>query len=539
MTNHARRAQRKKQRQAQFRHHQRDLVVGAPLAASALVLALGASAQATPFTVTDPVDGAEGSLRHAIAAANINPGPDTINFNLSTPVTIDLTLGQLTITDAVTITGPGANLLTISGGGASRIFLIDGPEGGGMEVTLSGMTLTNGVATGGPGGFGAASVGGAIYSYGANLNIMATTISGNVAGNTGMANDVGGFGGGIASVSGDLTVTNSTISGNVAGNTGTANSVRGYGGGIVQAGVGNVTITNSTISGNVAGNTGTATTNVFSAGGGILSFFSGGNILLESSTIANNTASIDGGEGGLGGGIVISPFSGPTTLHNTIVAGNTGAPGLVDLLSYSGPFLTTYSLIQNPGAVSLDDSAAPGSNVLNQDPLLGPLQNNGGPTKTQTLLPGSPAINQGDPNNFQPTDQRGVARPIGSAPDIGAVEVGFNFSGFFQPVANLPTVNQVNGGQSIPVKFSIGGNLGLNILAAGSPTSQPVSCTTHAPIGGSAPTATAGGSGLTYDATANQYTYVWKTQKAWAGTCRQLDVTLADGTVHSALFKFK
>lgn len=98
----------------------------------------------------------------------------------------------------------------------------------------------------------------------------------------------------------------------------------------------------------------------------------------------------------------------------------------------------------------------------------------------------------------------------------------------------------VNAGAGIPVKFSLGGNFGLNILASGYPVSQNVSCDSGG-SGSSSPieeTVTAGSSGLQYDATTQTYTYLWKTDKAWGGTCRQLIVRLIDGTDHIALFQF-
>jgi pullulanase-type alpha-1,6-glucosidase len=119
-----------------------------------------------------------------------------------------------------------------------------------------------------------------------------------------------------------------------------------------------------------------------------------------------------------------------------------------------------------------------------------------------------------------------------------SVSGGYAFTGFFQPVDNLPTVNTVNAGSAIPVKFSLGGNFGLNILAAGSPNSQPYACTSGAATDAIEQTVTAGNSSLQYDPVTDTYTYVWKTDKAWAGTCRQLNVVLADGSVHSARFRF-
>jgi hypothetical protein len=115
---------------------------------------------------------------------------------------------------------------------------------------------------------------------------------------------------------------------------------------------------------------------------------------------------------------------------------------------------------------------------------------------------------------------------------------GYTWSGFLAPVENLPTVNTVSAGQAIPVKFSLGGDFGLNIFASGSPTSQSVSCGS----GDTNPieeTVTPGSSTLQYDPATQVYTYVWKTDKAWADTCRQLTVKLVDGSEHVALFQFK
>jgi hypothetical protein len=119
------------------------------------------------------------------------------------------------------------------------------------------------------------------------------------------------------------------------------------------------------------------------------------------------------------------------------------------------------------------------------------------------------------------------------------VTVLYNFTGFFQPVANTPTVNVVNAGRAIPVKFSLSGNKGLTIFAPNSPQSGVIPCDASAPAVNLTDTLTAGGSSLSYDASSDQYIYVWKTESSWAGTCRQLVVTLNDGTTHVANFKFK
>ena len=119
------------------------------------------------------------------------------------------------------------------------------------------------------------------------------------------------------------------------------------------------------------------------------------------------------------------------------------------------------------------------------------------------------------------------------------VTVQYDFAGFFPPVANLPALNVVQAGRGIPVKFSLSGNKGLGIFAAGSPSSGPIACNSSDPATDLVGTVTAGGSSLSYDPTADQYIYVWKTQADWAGTCRQLVVQLNDGSIHRANFKFK
>ena len=96
----------------------------------------------------------------------------------------------------------------------------------------------------------------------------------------------------------------------------------------------------------------------------------------------------------------------------------------------------------------------------------------------------------------------------------------------------------VHAGQAIPIQFSLGSDLGLNILAPGYPTAQQVSCATGSPINTSTETDTAGGSGLHYDSGTDTYTYVWKTSKASAGTCQTCTLGLTDDTFHTASFKY-
>lgn len=121
--------------------------------------------------------------------------------------------------------------------------------------------------------------------------------------------------------------------------------------------------------------------------------------------------------------------------------------------------------------------------------------------------------------------------------------VVYQWHGFFQPVDNNGVFNAVKAGQGIPLKFDLDGDQGLDILANGYPKSTVVSCSGSTSEDALEEIATAGSSGLHYDGTVNppvgQYIYVWKSDKSWAGTCRRLDLKLADGTTHSANFSFK
>ena len=119
-------------------------------------------------------------------------------------------------------------------------------------------------------------------------------------------------------------------------------------------------------------------------------------------------------------------------------------------------------------------------------------------------------------------------------------QVIYDFAGFFRPVDNPPVVNRVKAGSAIPVKFSLAGDQGLDIFAAGYPRSYAIASDWAAPIDDLpfTETVTAGGSSLSYDPVAGQYIYVWKTEKDWAGTWRMLVVRLNDGTDHVAYFTF-
>jgi probable HAF family extracellular repeat protein len=127
-----------------------------------------------------------------------------------------------------------------------------------------------------------------------------------------------------------------------------------------------------------------------------------------------------------------------------------------------------------------------------------------------------------------------------SAWNLGVAQAGtplYSFKGFFQPVDKLPTINSVKAGAAVPVRFSLGGDRGLDIFAAGYPISGRTPIDPSASLDAIEQTVTASSSGLSYSTGTGQYTYTWKTDKGWAGQTRQLVLRLKDGTEHKATFK--
>jgi Mg-chelatase subunit ChlD len=135
------------------------------------------------------------------------------------------------------------------------------------------------------------------------------------------------------------------------------------------------------------------------------------------------------------------------------------------------------------------------------------------------------------------TEGGGIGTPTRVA--IPATSSSYAFGGFTAPVDAAPALNLMNAGRAVPMQFSLGGDFGLDVLAAGSPTSVPVTCDTGAALAEVETTTTAGASSLSFSAGNEQYTYVWKTEKAWAGSCRMFQLKLNDGTTHTALFKYR
>jgi predicted outer membrane repeat protein len=343
---------------------------GSRAAAAASLLALGfaAPAQAVNFAVTNINDAGAGSLRQAIIDANGAAGADTITFNPGVSGTITLTTGQLSITDSVTITGPGAANLAVSGNNASRVFEINNGSAN-LDVTIAGLTVADGNA---PSGAGIINVdenltldgvritnctatgdGGGLWADGFNMNltIRNTTISGNTSGDDGggiyvedtgglllientviSGNNAAGHGGGIYfyDPDADITIDSSIISGNIAG---------GSGGGIYMYSpdAGTFTMRNTTVSGNSA-----------ARGGGIYFYDMDHQAFIENSTISGNTAT-SGNGGGLaaysvlldlvnttitnnqateGSGVFVENSSLGLDINNSIIAGNAGGSDL-------------------------------------------------------------------------------------------------------------------------------------------------------------------------------------------------------------------
>jgi hypothetical protein len=113
----------------------------------------------------------------------------------------------------------------------------------------------------------------------------------------------------------------------------------------------------------------------------------------------------------------------------------------------------------------------------------------------------------------------------------------FAFGGFLAPI-EMGVLNTTSAGRAIPIKFSLGGDHGLQILMAGYPSSQAIACDSAAPTGTIEQTVTAGSSALSYDASSDVYSYTWKTSKSWSGTCRRLTLKLTGGGTYFVDFRF-
>ncbi len=422
-----------------------------PTAPTFSVNSTGDAHAAAPLT-SGPCETAPGNnvctLRAAIEKANyVSGGGATIAFSVPSPATYTLSFGALVISNTMSIVGAGANKTIIDGNGNvtnDRVLSIIT-----RTVNISGVTLTNGKPT------GLNAVGGGI------VHIDALTLTNSIVSRSSTASTSGGsYGGGIFS-NGKLTLINSSVISNAAN---TASGIAA-GGGIYYGGFA-LTLINSTVSGNTANDNGggiygsgtlinsTVSGNTARNGGGINGFGltlinttvsgnfakdNGGGIYhsfstmgLYNATIVGNVANSEVGGSGFGGGIYNA--SSTVNFQNTILANNryvvyiNNRP-VVFPEDCSG---TLNSLGYNIVSETADCTIS-GSYIV-ASPYLSALQDNGGPTLTHALLPGSRGIDEGQPGNCTDnlaapitTDQRGQPRPANGAGtfrcDIGAFEL--------------------------------------------------------------------------------------------------------------------
>lgn len=361
------------------------------------------------YTVSNANDDGAGSLRQAIEDANDNSGNDTIVFDpvfFSTARIITLTSGEIYIfsNGSLTINGPGANLLTISGGNASGIFLM-----GGADLTLNDLKFANGNSS---------KNGGAISSGSGDLRINRCAFHNNTAQNGGAIEAFGTF----------LTITQSTFFGNQA--QATDGSI---GGAIVIfsfEGSSTTSITNSTFNQNTA-----------FRGGAIYKGFPifGGDPLelnLSSVTIAGNAATNTGG-----GAFIID---GGFNVINSIIAENAGGD-ITGEISSQG-----YNLIQSTSGTIFTSGAPQSTDIIGISPMLAALADNGGGTETMMPMIGSPVIDKGisGESQFLRGSVRSSNSKIQKSNIVIAPNAAMDQRGRFRPFDN-PTVPNAADGSDI------------------------------------------------------------------------------------------
>lgn len=386
--------------------------------------AMPAAATSTWYVNTTGDPGPPGtlSLRQAVDSAGYQ---DTITF---TPdivgATITLAQGEIPITaKSVSIEGPGATKLTISGGNASRIFRIDHGNsfkdfGVPWVVSISGVTLSGGAHV---------NCGAAVYAYTNTLPLFSELdvfiSNARITGNT--ANK---FGGGVCIVRSNVYIDNTRISGNTAAQ---------YGAGILASSGAVLHLSQSSVTDNQI----PAPGGPVGLGGGGLAAYLANSILVENTTIAKNYAYLNGGgvrlldaqsannstfnfvtiadntTAGNSAGNGILANAGEPKIYVSVIAGNSSRGAGNDDLS--GLFKMNYSLVQSPGTATFD--VASSSNSLGIDPMLGPLGDHGGNgTLCEIPKAGSPVIDTG--YTAPAVDQRGYPRGLLTSPDKGAVE---------------------------------------------------------------------------------------------------------------------
>ena len=383
------------------------------------------AARAATITVSNLNDSGPGSLRQAIADAL--PG-DTITFSVSG--TITLTSGELVVNKDLTLSGPGATNLSISGNLA--VPILERVINNSAILAISGLTIRSGTALSG----------GGILNSG-DLTVTDSVLTDNRA---------KGEGGGIFN-NGTLHISNTTISANL---TELFNATDASGAGIYNAG--SAFVTHSTFYSNIVHDNGSAFLNAigatatitdstfsFNQENGVAAVYNdklGGLLQLNNVTLTTN----------IGSKKSTGLFSdgGPVNLANSIVAGNTTQGGS-SLPDCAGPITSLgHNLIGNATGCTISAATGDllGTDIAPIDAKLGPLTDNGGPTLTHTLLLGSPAIDAGSPaapgsggGACDSTDQRGFVRPVTGAIsltcDIGAIESG-SFLPSTATATNLP-----------------------------------------------------------------------------------------------------
>ena len=407
---------------------------------------------ATTITVTNTNDSGPGSLRQALVDANDG---DTIEFAVTG--TIGLTNGELLVARSITIAGPGAQNLAVNGNNQSRVFHI----ASGQTVTISGLTITNGHVSDSGGGIyndhavlilndctisdnsATGNLGGGIHNDG-NTNIGHATLQIN---NSLITNNTGGiYNDALQAGTATLVITYSTLSNN---NNGEAINNDGWSCTFCGNGTTSVQVINSSIAGNPGGaiysDTGrencggscpvtvSITNSTISGNGGGVHNSTLSDTVVSNSTISDNGSGIYNDNGALGASVFNTTMS-----NNGVEIQNFNAPVVVamsDTIFNVSPgghsILNDFGTVTSYGYnVSSDDGGGylngPGDQI-NTNPLLGPLQNNGGATFTHQLLPGSPAIDTGDPNFTPPPfyDQRGPGFPrvVDGRIDKGSFEV--------------------------------------------------------------------------------------------------------------------
>jgi CSLREA domain-containing protein len=420
------------------------------------------------------------TLRAAIEAANGHAGDDGIFFNIPTTgnncdasgnCTINLGAALPDLSDNVTITGPGADKLSVTRNSSSsfRIFNVTAPG----LVSFSGMTISKGAAP-------INGNGGGINKTGAGtVNVTNCTISNNqalaVGGGGGINNDSSGTinltnstvsansagdGGGIRSNGGTVNITGSTVSDNTADSNSGAFSGSGHGGGLLVI-AGTVTVTNSALTGNSARDTGGGGNTI--NGGGI--YIAAGTANFTNSTLSGNSANLDGGgiynksalnvsnstltgNTAIVGGGIYNDSAGSATIKSSLIALNGSITH-----NFNGSFISGgFNLIDNndgsnfPAGNPNANNDVVGTKAAPLDAKLDPagLQDNGGRTKTIALQSNSPAINKGGSPNAPARDQRNYVRP--DTADTGA----FEFAGTIPvTLANISTRLAVQTGDNV------------------------------------------------------------------------------------------